>query len=307
MEFIEELRSLKEQVKFEAKFDVGNDFQKVVIAGMGGSGIVGRIFQELYSDKPVYLVNDYNIPNFVGRDTLFIAVSYSGNTEETLSATRSAIKKRARVVAITSGGELAQIVDEKAIVPKGLQPRSGLGYMLMPIINTLAPQKRSTIEKTYMLLDRMDKDNTEMRAMAERINKSKGIPVIYGYFPFGAVAYRWKTQFNENAKVLAHSSSFPELNHNETMPLSDTYRKGEFFVIAFANTNDSRIAKRILWTQRLTKSRFELVKPKGTSTFERLFYLIHYGDYVSHHLSLLRKVDPTDISLIEQLKRSVSK
>ncbi len=174
MEFAEELRSLKEQLRFEEKFDIGGDFREVVIAGMGGSGIVGRIFQELYSDKPIYLVNDYGIPNFVGRNTLFIAVSYSGNTEETLAAAKSAIKRRAHVVAITSGGELAKIVEEKVIVPKGLQPRSGLGYMLMPIINTFMPQKRSAIEGAYRLLDRMDKDNAECRRWREEYAIAKG-------------------------------------------------------------------------------------------------------------------------------------
>ncbi|MEM3227024.1 MAG: bifunctional phosphoglucose/phosphomannose isomerase, partial [Thermoplasmata archaeon] len=243
MKFIEELKTLKEQVKFDSKFNIDKDYENIVIAGMGGSGIVGSIFKELYTLKPVVLVDDYYIPDFVNEKTLFISISYSGNTEETLNATDLAIEKKATVLAITSGGKLGEKGVQNVTVPKGLQPRSSIGYMLMPLLNTFMPQSKKRIDNVHRILDEMDQNNEHIKAQAYEIFKDNSIPVIYGHYPFKAVAYRWKTQFNENSKIIAYSNSFPELNHNDTMPLRDTYRKSNFIFFTFSSSND-KIKKR---------------------------------------------------------------
>ena len=124
MQFIEELRSLKEQLRFGETFEIPKGTENVVIAGMGGSGIAGKIFSELYTKMPIYLVDDYSAPEFINKKTLFIAQSYSGNTEETLSSIAEAKKKGAHTVVIASGGKLIDLGDQKVTVPKGLQPRS---------------------------------------------------------------------------------------------------------------------------------------------------------------------------------------
>ncbi len=304
MEFSEELKTLKDQVRFDGSFKTGT-FSNIVIAGMGGSGIAGRIFSEMYSAKPVFVCDDYHIPEFVDENTEFIAVSYSGNTEETISAAEEAIKKGAKVHAITSGGHLSDLGIDTIRIPGGLQPRSAVGYLTMPIINTFIRPKHEDIEEAADLLSDLDKNNTVQENIATEIFAGRRIPVIYGSSPYRSVAYRWKTQFNENAKVLAYSNYFSELNHNDTMPLRDTYRKDEFYFMAF-DSPDERIRKRMEVTQKITGTSFKKIEVKGSSLIARIFYLIHFGDYVTYHLARIRGVDPQDVSAIEDLKKKIS-
>jgi glucose/mannose-6-phosphate isomerase len=307
MKFIDQLKDLKEQVKFKAIFEINRDYENIIIAGMGGSGIVGNIFKELYLEKPIITVNDYFIPKFVNEKTLFIGISYSGNTEETLSATEQARKNRANVFTISSGGKLKELGSQNINVPSGLQPRSSLGYMLLPLINTFMPQDSIIIERTYKLVDNLDNENEFIKRQANEIGIKNKIPVIYGYSPFKTVAYRWKTQFNENSKILAYSNSFPELNHNDTMPLRDTYQKDKFIFFSFGAPVNEKIKARISITSKITSTNFINIVPLGNSVFEKLFYLIHYGDYLSYYLALYRGMVPEDVSIIEQLKQELKK
>ncbi|WMT50977.1 MAG: bifunctional phosphoglucose/phosphomannose isomerase [Ferroplasma sp.] len=305
MNFLNELKNLKEQLKSNDKFTVDFNFDNIVISGMGGSGIVGNIFQEYYTERPVISIGDYGIPSFVNEKTLFIAVSYSGNTEETISNVEEAKKKGAHVMAITSGGKLETLVENPIIIPSGLQPRSALGYMLMPLYNTFSPIDGDKISAAYDVLNDMDKNHGEMKSEAFKIYENSSIPIIYGSKPFKSVAYRWKTQFNENAKTFAFYSYFPELNHNDTMPLKSAYRRSEYLFYAFESDN-ARINQRIKITQDITGEQFTVVKSPSNDYFVKLFYLIHYADYLTYELALVRNVDPTDVSTIEELKAKLS-
>jgi glucose/mannose-6-phosphate isomerase len=305
MEFIDELRFLKEQLKFNEKVEVPEGTDSVVIAGMGGSGIAGKIFSEFYSDKPVTLVDDYKLPRFVSRSTLVIAISYSGNTEETVGLAWQARARKAHVVTISAGTRLHEYGDQKIIVPRrDLQPRSATGYMLLPLLYGFGVATKKEIRASARLMEGLDRDNRQCLSDARNAAVGNRIPVIYGSSPFKSVAYRWKTQLNEVAKVIAYSNSFPELNHNDTVALAQTYRKRDFCFYVFG-TNDARISKRISVTSRITNSRFRIVHPKGGTDIERMFYLFHYGDYLSYHLGAIRKVDPADVSMIEKLKKSI--
>ncbi|MCL4383816.1 MAG: bifunctional phosphoglucose/phosphomannose isomerase [Candidatus Marsarchaeota archaeon] len=304
MEFLNQLLFLKEQIKFNKSLDFNkNEFENIVIAGMGGSGIIGKIFQEIYQDKPVYIIDDYHIPKFVSRKTFFVGISFSGNTEETISAVKEAEAKKAHVSVITSGGKLERHGDSKIIIPlNNIQPRAGIGYMLMPFLTGFGLASKEQISKTYKSLEKLDKSNQECRLHAIKIRKENKIPVIYGSDPFKAIAYRWKTQFNENAKIMSFSNYFPELNHNEILGIKNFNNKYYFFVF---DSRESRIKKRIQITSKITNAKFNIIKYNSDILVENLFYLIHYGDYVTYHLSNLRKVDALDISLIEQLKKEL--
>lgn len=303
MSFLQELRNLREQVFFEERIPLPASYNKIVIAGMGGSGISGKIFQELYTREPVFLLDDYTVPEYAGKDTLFISMSYSGNTEETISATRQALDRSCHVVSITSGGKLEEMSDQSIKVPGGLQPRSSLGYMLMPLLNTFLNLEQRTIDATAKVIEELDENNESAARDADQIFSDDRIPLIYGFSPFRSVAYRWKTQFNENSKVMAFSNSFPELNHNEIIPMKSTYRRNEFIYFTFGNPEHDRISKRMDGTSRVSDVKFNVVEPKGSTTIEKLFYLIHYGDYLTYHLANLRKIDPEDVSAIEDLKK----
>lgn len=303
MDYLYDLKSFKQQLLFDATIDDTDKFKNIAVAGMGGSGIAAMIFHELYSKKPVALVNDYHIPDYVSSDTLFVAASFSGNTEETITATKEAKARGAWIVTIGTGGTLERYGDQHITIPqKDIQPRSATGYMLMPLINGFDMADKADIKKAYKLLDALDKDNSECLGHAKRIYQARAIPVIFGSHPFKSAAYKWKILFNENSKVIAYSNSFPELNHNDTMALAGTYQKEKLYFFAFDNA-DARITNRIKVTGEITKTDFNVIRPKGGSTIEKLFYLLHYGAYVSYHLAKLRKMDPTDISLIEDLKK----
>ena len=305
MEFIEELKLLKEQLRFTEKIDVPEGIDNIVIAGMGGSGIAGKIFSEFYTKLPVYIADDYNIPDYVSKTTLLVGMSYSGNTEETISAVKQGIEKGAYVVTVGTGGEIKKYGKQHVQIPDmGIQPRSATGWMLMPLINGFGAVKKEDIEEAISVIEALDINNNECLEVANEIARGDHIPVIYGAAPFKTVAYRWKMQFNENAKVLAYPASFPELNHSDTMALAKTYRKDNLYFIVFGSRTD-KISKRISVTARITDSKFRIIDPKGKSDFARMFHVFHYGDYVSYHLSAIRNVDPKDIALIEELKKNL--
>lgn len=303
MDFLQELKTLKNQISFDAYFELPDEYDKIVISGMGGSGIAGKIFQELYSKKPLVTLDDYHVPEFVDEKTVFISMSYSGNTEEVLSATAEAQERGADVFAVTSGGELEKHVEETIKIPAGLQPRSSLGYMLMPLVNTFCKPDEGSVRRAEELVEDLDNSNGKQSEEAGRIYGNELIPVIYGATPFRAVAYRWRTQFNENAKILSLSHYFPELDHNEIVPLKSTYRKDQFVFYSLAGSGEIRNDARITATEKVTGVKMIRVEPRGESALEKIFYLIHYGDYLTYHLARLRGVDPTDVSTIESMKK----
>ncbi len=301
MKFEDQIRDFSEQVKFKADFGKLAPFKNIVISGMGGSGIAGNIFSEIYDKTPVQVVSDYHLPAYADENTLFVGISYSGNTEETLSATREAIQKKCQIRLITSGGELAELGQETVIVPKGFQPRAALGYLIKPFLNTFISSDESEYEKISKLLQEIESDNSREKEVARLIYERKSIPYVLGYPPFKWIAYRWKTQFNENSKLLAFSAYFPELDHNDAIPLKLTYGKDNFTFLVFGGST-GQIEKRIRFTSEVTATDFVTIEPRGTTLLEKMFYLIHVGDYISYHLAKFREIDAEDVSVITELK-----
>ena len=199
---------------------VSGKIDKIVIAGMGGSAVAGDLLKIYMHDSkiPVFVARDYKIPNFVDENTLFFAISYSGNTEETLSAFEDAQKKKAKIIAVTSGGKLSEAAKKVVSIPSGLQPRAALGYLFFPALGVLANSNIAEVKNSEVreMLDVISKTE-DFKKTGERIAKNIGsrIPIIYASDFLGAVAYRWKTQFNENSKSPAFFHLFSELNHNE--------------------------------------------------------------------------------------------
>lgn len=306
MNFLEQLKNLSSQILY--KVDLGEipPFSNMVIAGMGGSGIAGSIFSEIYDKAPVQVISDYHLPQYAGKETLFIGISYSGNTEEVLQASQEAIDRGCAVKLVTSGGELSQFEADIVKVPGGMQPRSAIGYLLKPFLSSFITEDVSTYRGISSLLSEVDKNNDEEKKLAKEIADAKQIPVIYGHYPYRWLAYRWKTQFNENSKLLSYSTYFPELNHNETVPLKGTYRKDNFRFLTFGGA-PPRISNRKSITSEITGTEFTEIETKGSSFLEKLFYLIHYGDYLSYHLALERDLDPEDVSVITELKERLGK
>ncbi|MHB1440611.1 MAG: bifunctional phosphoglucose/phosphomannose isomerase [Cuniculiplasma sp.] len=307
--FYEQLYSIKDQIKFGESFHANiKNFKGIVVAGMGGSGISGRIFSEMYEDLPVIVVDSYNLPKFVDNEYFFIAVSYSGNTEETLSVVGEAKRRGVTVNAITSGGALEKIADNLIKIPSGLQPREAIGYLLMPLINTFIPVTYEEKQRIVNLIEELEKGRSPLWQLAQKIVDSKKIPYILSWEPFRALSYRFKTQFNENSKMFALNHTLSEQNHNELVPqLVNRGMADKFIFIVIEGDSSSRNSRRLEIMERKADSPFIHLKAKGSTHMERLFYLLHYIDILTVEVGLRLSNNPEDVRVLEKLKEDLSK
>lgn len=298
--------------------------EHLVVCGMGGSAIAGDLLSGYLAPRspvPIIVVRGYELPGFVGPRTVVIAASYSGATEETLSAVGQAERAGATVFAITSGGPLAQAARRAGVlVPGGLVPRAALGYMLLPMLavlerwNLVGPCGQE-VEEAAAVLETFAadcaRDVPALRNPAKRLAEQLAdrFPAVYAASPaLAAAARRWKTQFNENSKTLATWNAFPELNHNEAVgwgapsPLS-----GQVAVVVLLDgTEPPRLAHRIRFTTDLAlggAAGVHEVRARGSGRLARLLSLVLMGDLVSVYLAYLRGVDPTPTEVIETIKQ----
>jgi len=293
----------------------------IVVAGMGGSAIGGDIAYSLLREElpvPLYVIRDYNLPSFVNHKTLFFAVSYSGNTEETLSAYKEAKSRDARCIVISSGGRLKEILGDDVYIPlpPNMPPRFAFPFIFVPIVRSLESmgivKKRNDWEETIELLKGLKEDFSPFTPSAENKAKSlayalKGkLPLIYASSPllFG-VALRWKTQINENAKAHAYVDFFPELHHNEIMAWEGKDKVADFAIVLLRDKGENdRIRKRIEITKELIGDKAEIyeVWTSGESKLARVFSLIYLGDFLSLYLAILYRFDPQEIDFINYIK-----
>ncbi len=289
---------------------VSGKINKILVCGMGGSAVGGDLLKIYMHDSkiPVFVVRDYKVPNFVDENTLVFAVSYSGNTEETLAAFEDAQKKKANIVSVTSGGELAYKAKKSIKIPPGLQPRASLGYLFFPMLGVLNNSNIINVQKDEIteMLDVLS-NTDEFRSYGEKLAKKIGnrTPIIYSSDLFGPVAYRWKTQFNENSKSAAFSHVFSEMNHNEIVGYH-SMTKEKFISIFIRDIDDNeRIKKRMDITKEIISSRVDVeeIKTKANFLLSRIFSGIYYGDFASYYLAMEHKVDPTPVTVIENLKK----
>ncbi len=289
---------------------VSGKIDKIVVAGMGGSAVGGDLLRiYMHSSKiPVFVVRDYKVPNFVDEKTLLFAVSYSGNTEETIAAFEDAQKKKANIVAVTSGGALETKAKKIIKIPSGMQPRAALGYLFFPMLGTLNNSGIANVEGNEIkeTLDILSKTN-DFKILGEKIAKNIGTrtPVVYASEAIGTVAYRWKTQFNENSKSPAFFHLFSEMNHNEIVGYQSMGKERFFSIFIRDNFDNERIKKRMDITKEIISSRVDVeeVFTKGNYLLSRLLSGIYYGDFASYYLAIQNKIDPSPVMVIENLKK----
>jgi len=305
------------------------DIDKVVVLGMGGSAIGGSLLRNFVSrlTKPVvFVTRDYDLPAFVDERTLVIASSYSGNTEETLSAFFQALEKKCKKLAITTGGKL-KAVAEDAHVPVFIidyvaQPRATVHYSFMSLIALL--QKLGFLKDKTAEVEAMVKDLEKLLAEIKETvptssNRAKElakklhnrIAVIYGAGILSAVARRWKTQINENSKAWAFYETFSELNHNAVVgyqfpqePASKVY-----VVLLRCPSLHPRILIRYQITTDLLEQNaisHQFVDSQGDSQLSQMMSLIYLGDWTSYYLAILNETDPTPVKAIDYLKKRLN-
>lgn len=316
-------KHLKEGLTIGESFSVSalHNIQNVLITGLGGSGIGGKIVADKIASDckvPVICNNDYTIPAFVNENTLVIANSYSGNTEETLEAFELAKKKGAVLTGVSSGGllidELKKLNAPHIIIPGGLPPRAAFGYsfvQLFYILHGFGIIGNEFIADFNDAIHFLDQSEEAIQKLAKDLaSKMNGKRVfIYSSLKYSGVSTRFRQQLNENAKILCNHHALPEMNHNELVGWAGGADNNA--VIQFIGEDDHtrtkerfRISNEIIgqYTSHIIK-----VPSKGNTLLQRYLYFIHLGDWTSLFLSELRGVDPVEVNVIDHLKSSLAK
>lgn len=299
--------------------------RQVLILGMGGSAIGGDLLRTLVSGEcpvPIVVSREYHAPVWADSNTLAIAVSHSGNTEETLSALEEVRGRGAMVMGITTGGELGR--------QKGMpvlkynfesQPRAALGYSFLSLLGVFTrlgfiSDPAQMLDRAIRKVEQLDSEigpgspvaNNAAKQLAQKL--SERIPVIYGAGVLEEVAHRWKTQMNENAKTTAFYDLMSELDHNAVVgyQFPGAALKDLIFISLLSRRGDARIQKRFEVTAQLLRRNgleHQVVEISGEDGLGEMLWAIHVGDYVSYYLAILNGVDPTPVAAIDFLKNAL--
>jgi glucose/mannose-6-phosphate isomerase len=306
------------------KIEVKADFDRIMICGMGGSAIGGDIIRDCVLKEakcPITVQRFPELPNWVDKRTFVIVSSYSGNTSETLNMYRQAAERGCRIVAITSGGEMERIGRERGdLVVKmepGYQPRSALGLslgLLAVIIDELCGTKsvqeiKKLLPSLYKLRDRLGGEKSEAWILANAIDGR--VPIIYSTAGIYSSAIRWKSQINENSKMMAFAGSVPEFNHNEIAGWSEGELRSRCVPI-FLYESSATITMKKMADAPMEKLKeygqdVQVVRIRGKTALQRTLRAVMIGDYVSLYLALLNGVDPMDIRSIIEFKSRLNR
>lgn len=323
-EQIKETIDIINSIELKDFFKINN----IIISGMGGSAISGDIVKTLFRDRidiPIFVNREYDLPKWANKNTLVISQSYSGDTEETLSTFKHTNQKKCKIIGISSGGKLQNYCEKRNIthikIPTGFQPRAATAYLLFSSILVLKKivlseiDIESEIEETIALTD--DFRNNNNKTVGEKNNLSKQIantifntiPQVYGWGIYTPIARRWCTQFNENSKIIARYDIVPECNHNDIVGWSSNSEVSKKFTcILFRDKKNESIymSKRLDFMRDLFEdvaANVIEVQVKGKRRLAKMMYAMYLGDFVSCYLAVLRKIDPTPVDVIVELKR----
>jgi glucose/mannose-6-phosphate isomerase len=300
----------------------------LVVCGMGGSAIGADLVLAALPDVPVpaAVVRGYRLPEWVGPETLVVAASYSGQTEEALACAEQACSRGCAPVCVSSGGSLAALAEREGLplvtVPGGGQPRAAVGVLSMSLLaaleaSGLCPEHTGDVEAAAAQLeadnDLLGPENSDDQNPAKGLaRRMEGrLAVVYGAGATAPVARRWKGQVNENAKAPAFFNELPELDHNELVGWTSLPRVTQGSVALFLHDpeEDERLTRRAELTAREYEAlgvSTELVTARGPSRLARLFSLVQLGDYASCYLAVLYGVDPTPVDAIQAFKAGLA-
>lgn len=307
--------------KFEVSY-VGRPTQ-IIICGMGGSAVSGDYIQTIFPIKiPVIVVRNYNLPAFADQDSLVCLVSYSGNTEETLSCLLSALQRGCRVVGISSGGFLSRFFKDHDLplfeIPAGYQPRAAFPLIFFPLVKILQSLdlvnlRKSVIDETlYILRDIRDKCRPEIQLSENRAKLTaqslfQKIPVIWA--PYACITNRVKCQINENCKRLAIAEELPELNHNHVVGWEGYEAENHSFLILGIRfpSEHPNVHLRFEITKEIVRKKSKLLEihARGAHLFCQLVSVTYFFDYITIYLAMLNSKDPSTVESIDFLKHQL--
>jgi len=323
---MKDAKSIGENINLKNKY---SEAQNIVVCGMGGSAIGGDLSKALLKNSlklPLIVNRNYELPNWLNSSSIVICSSYSGNTEESLNAYHNAIAKGAKVIGITTGGELSSLLsknnNDKVEIPSGLQPRAAVAYSFIPLLYLL---KKLNLTDDKVISDigtAIDTLKIARNSYSESIDKNptfnlaqniyNTLPIIYGEDgSTSAIALRWKGQFCENSKMLAYHNDIPEMNHNEIVGWQENPEILKRISILWISDksinsrNSLRIdtSKDIIDNIPFFQKKIEI---DGQNFTERFIHLLHFGDWVSYWCALLHSTDPSPVKKIDKLKKILS-
>ncbi|MFC1980588.1 bifunctional phosphoglucose/phosphomannose isomerase [Chloroflexota bacterium] len=315
------------------KFDLSGEYtgiDKVIILGMGGSAIGGDVVRRLAlaeSKAPVRVHRDYGLPPLIDEGTLVIASSYSGNTEETLSAFTESLKTPSKKIVLTTGGKLRSLAEKEGIpvfvIDYQAPPRAAFPHSFIPLVGIfqqlgLFADKSADLQEAIQIMNRLAKDFAETTPLVSNPAKQLAtklwgyVAVIYGAEILSEVARRWKTQFNENSKTWAFFELFPELNHNAVVAYDIPAQvKKQIFVILLHSTlfHPRNLIRYEATAKLLARAGIshESVEAIGESILAQMMSLVLLGDYVSFYLAILNRIDPTPVDSIDFIKQYLAR
>jgi glucose/mannose-6-phosphate isomerase len=301
--------------------------ENIIVAGMGGSAIGGELLKDWARGKaqmPIEVSRAYSLPAYANEKSLVLVVSYSGETEETLSTFLDAVKKGCMVFCISSGGSLLGFAEKLSApfvrVPSGFAPRAALPYLFVPLLVALeklgaVSGVSEELSEAISVVGRVAGECAPEKSVKENAVKRLAVgvngtvPVVYGFGVFRGVAQRFKTQFNENSKIPSKWEYFSELNHNEVVGWERAGKLADCFSAVFIrdSAEPDEIHSRIEITKDLMSSGTKLfeVWSQGKGELARMLSVVCVGDFASVYLALLRGVDPTPVKTISLLKAKV--
>ncbi|MBI2832214.1 MAG: bifunctional phosphoglucose/phosphomannose isomerase [Chloroflexi bacterium] len=318
------------QMAMELELSPGySGINEVVILGMGGSAIGGDLVSRLVETEaklPVIVHRSYDLPAFVDGRTLVIASSYSGMTEETLSAFEQSLKTKSKKLAITTGGKLKALADEKGIPVFNFDyrcpPRASLPFSLLPILCFMqklgfVSDKSPDVAEMVEILNKISGKINEKVPLSQNPAKQLAqklhghLAVIYGAGITSEVAHRWKTQLNENSKAWAFHEVFSELNHNAVVGYQFPVEllKQVMVVLLRSPLLSQRLRLRYEVTCQLLDRAgvvYQVVDGEGDSPLAQMMSLVLTGDYASYYLALLNNIDPSPVKNIDFLKERLA-
>jgi glucose/mannose-6-phosphate isomerase len=333
---IDNLEKLPYHINQSIKIAQSNFFDKlfkinnIIFNGIGGSAISGDIIKSLLWTKlniPIFVNRNNIIPKWANKNSLVITQSYSGNTEETINFFKQAYQRKCKMISISSGGKLEKYSENRGIIhikiPTGLIPRNAVSYFIfIPLIildktgltsNIFKFDINEILQITKDVIRNNNKkvkiENNQSKKIAIKIFNT--IPQIYGWGIFTAIAKRWSTQFNENSKLISKYDIIPESNHNDIVGWSQNYentKKFSCFLFRDKALEDIYMSKRLDFMRILysdLSANLIEIHNKGNDSISKLLYLISLGDYISCYTAILREIDPTPVSVIDELKDKI--
>ncbi|MBI3088978.1 MAG: bifunctional phosphoglucose/phosphomannose isomerase [Candidatus Colwellbacteria bacterium] len=313
------IKSFPKQFAFEPEIKNAEkirQFESLVIGGMGGSGLIAGILRALKPELDIAAHHDYGLPAYLkdADKRLLIAISYSGNTEETISFFNETIAKNLNIAVIAVGGKLLQLAQEKGIpfvqLPDtGIQPRMSIGFMLRAVLKLTGESR--LYKESGKLANTLKPGEWETKGKELADTIFKHIPIIYSSRRNIALAYNWKIKFNETGKAPAFYNTFPELNHNEmtgfdvkdsTKELSDKM----FFIFLKDKDDHPKITKRMEVLERLYRDRklsVAVVSLEGNSKMEKIFNSLILADWTAYYTAKRYNVEPEQVPMVEEFKK----